>query len=364
MCGQRQPSPLYIYLHRLTMTSSSPPHVVQSILEQFTKCFNPAYETDGSSGGKAPNISPRSSQHGRTSPFERLQDALRDSKHRRSGSGNSNGTSKSLDDSKRSQGSDVVAKAKKAASIPSPEILEEKSYKRKLEIFRTRGSPDVERQRAKMSNDLVEDSISDSSDEEIKNLMRRNRFACGMNMGHIKESKPIANFTKFFNIGQDGSTNPFGLCFATPVRAASPEDVDTLSDDCLTTEEFLDRHARSSSPNGAPDLIKDSLQGSDSMSEDGEKTVETVNSTLYFESKYNNFTQTSPPMPLFASQSISVTETKTNEISEMIKRRHEEHHKSKRRVARRNISPQKRSTKTHHPSSPHSVADTSKLAEI
>eukprot|EP00573_Skeletonema_grethae_P012506 CAMPEP_0201703842 /NCGR_PEP_ID=MMETSP0578-20130828/40970_1 /ASSEMBLY_ACC=CAM_ASM_000663 /TAXON_ID=267565 /ORGANISM="Skeletonema grethea, Strain CCMP 1804" /LENGTH=347 /DNA_ID=CAMNT_0048191737 /DNA_START=87 /DNA_END=1130 /DNA_ORIENTATION=+ len=347
------------------MTSSSPPHVVQSILEQFTKCFNPTSETDGigSSGGKAPSISPRSSQHGRTSPFERLQDALRDSKHRRSGSGNSSGTSKSLDDSKRSQGSDVVAKAKKAVSIPSPEILEEKSYKRKLEIFRTRGSPDVDRQRAKMSNDLVEDPPSDISDEEIKNLMRRNRFACGMNMGPINESKPIATFAKFFSIGQDGSPNPFGLCFATPVRAASPEDVDTLSDDCLTTEEFLDRHARSSSPD-APDLVKDSLRGSDSISEDGEKTVETVNSTLYFESKYNNFTQTSPPMPLFASQSISVTPSKTNEISEMIKKRHEEHLKSKRRVARRNISPQKRSTKSHHPSSPNSVADTQKLAEI
>ncbi len=348
------------------MTSSSPPHVVQSILEQFTKCFNPTYESDGvaSSGGKAPSISPRSFQHGRTSPIECFRDALRDRKHRRSGSGNSSGTSKSLDDTKGSQGSDVVAKAKNAASVPSPEILEEKSYKRKLEIFRTRNSPDVERQRARMSNDLVEDPPSDSSDEEIKTLMRRNRFACGMNMGPIKESKPIANLTKFFNIGQDGPTSPFGLCFATPVRAASPEDVETLSDDCLTTEEFLDRHARSSSPDDAPGLVVDSLQGSDSVSEDGQKTVETVNSTLYFESKYNNFTQTSPPMPLFASQSISVTPTKTNEISEMIKRRHEEHHKPKRRVARRNISPQKRSTKSHHPSSPNSVSVTPRLAEI
>ena len=339
------------------MTSS--PHVVQSILEQFTRCFNPTCETDGvvSSGG-APSISPRSSQHGRTSPFERLQDALRDSKHKRS---NSSASSKNLDDSKRSQGSDVVAKAKKAA-IPSPEILEEKSYKRKLEIFRTRDAPDNQRQRAKMSNDLV-DPPSDSSDEEIKNLTRRNRFACGMNMGPIKDSKPIANFTKFFNIGQDGSSNPFGLCFATPVRAASPEDIETLSDDILTTEEFLDRHKHSSTPS-APDLVKDSLRGSDSITDDGVETVETVNSTLYFESKYNNFAQTSPPMPLFPSQSISVTPSNTNEISKMITRRYEEDLSSKKRGPRRNTSPKKRSTKAHYPSSPSSVAEIPKLAEI
>lgn len=364
MCGQHLSPPLpCTYLHSLNMSSSSP-HVVQAILEQFTRCFNPTCETDGvGSSGGAP--SPRSSEHGRTSPFERLQDALRDSKHRRSGSD----ASKSSNGSKKSQGSDVVAKAKKAAALPSPEILEEKSYKRKLEIFRTRDSPDIERQmnhaargRHKMSNELIEDPPSDSSDEEIKNLTsnnRSNRFACGMNIGPIKESKPVANITKFFNIGQDG--NPFGLCFATPVRAASPEDLASLSDDKLTADEFLARHGRSSSPGpGAPDLVNDSLQGSSSVSDDG---VETVNSTLYFESKYNNVVQTQPPMPLFHSQSITVTPSKTDEISEMIKKRCEKHGSSRRRGARRNLSPKKRSTKAHDPPSPHSVADIPRLAE-
>ena len=338
---------------------SSPP-VVQALVEQFTRCFSPTCETDcaGPSGG-ASKLSPRSSQNGRTSPFERLQDALRDSKHRRSV--DSSVASKSSTESKRSQVSDVVARAKKAA-IPSPEILEEKSYKRKLEIFRTRDSPDIERQlnhpvrgRAKMSNDLVEDPPSDSSDEEIKNLTsntnRSNRFACGMNMGPIKESKPVANFAKFFNIGQDG--NPFALCFATPVRAASPEDIANLSDDKLTTAEFLERH----SPR-APDLVNDSLQGSDSISDDG---VETVNSTLYFESKYNNFTQTRPPMPLFHCHSITVTPSKTDEISEMIKKRSESSGTSNRRGVRRRLSPKKRSTKSYDPPSPNSVADIPKL---
>lgn len=337
--------------------SSSPP-VVQALLDQFTRCFNPTCETacEGSSTGRAAKLSPRSSQHGRTSPFERLQDALRDSKHRRSG--DSSVASKSSNESKRSQASDVVAKAKKAAAIPSPEILEEKSYKRKLEIFRTRDSPDIERQlnHPVRGRARIEDPPSDSSDEEIKNLTRSparsNRFACGVNMGPIKESKPVANFNKFFNIGKDG--NPFGLCFATPVRAASPEDIGNLSDDKLTTAEYLERHRRSSSP-GAPDLVNDSLRGSDSISDDG---VETVNSTLYFESKYNNFAQTRPPMPLFHCQSITVTPSKTDEISEMIKKRSEENVvTSNRRGVRMRLSPKKRSTKTHDPPSPNSVAD-------
>jgi len=339
------------------MSSSAP--VVQAILEQFTRCFNPTFETDGgNSSSGAPNLSPRSSQQGRSSPFERLQDALSNSKHRRSG-GSGSVASKSSNGSKKSQGPDVIAKAKKAA-LPSPESLEEKCYKRKLEIFRSRDSPDIERQtnhptrgRTKMSNELIEDPAADSSDEEIKNLTSNNRFTCGMNMGPIKESKHVANFAKLFNLSQDRSSNPFGLCFATPVRAASPEDIATLSDDKLTTDEFLERHGRSSSP-VAPGLVTDSFQGSDSISDD---EVETVNSTLYFESKYNNFIQTSPPMPLFHSQSITVTPSKTDEISEMIKKRTEECSPPRRRVGRRNLSPRKRSGKQNDPPSPNSVAD-------
>ena len=176
-----------------------------------------------------------------------------------------------------------------------------------------------------------------------------------MNMGPIKESKPVANITKFFNIGQDG--NPFGLCFATPVRAASPENIASLSDDKLTTDEFFERHGRSS---GAPNLVNDSLQRSDSMSDDG---VETINSTLYFESKYKNFIQTRPPMPLFHSQSITVTPSKTDELSEMIKKRSEEHRPSRRRGERRNLSPRKKkTTKASDPPSPNSVADMPKIA--
>jgi hypothetical protein len=275
--------------------------------------------------------------------------------------------SKSSNGSKKSQGSVVVAKAKKAA-LPSPEILEEKSYKRKLEIFRSRGdSPDAERQmnhpvrgRTKMSNDLIEDLASDSSDEEIKNLTSNNRFTCGVNMGNIKESKHVANLAKLFNLGQDRSSNPFGICFATPVRAASPEDIATLSDDKLTTDEFLERHARSSSP-CAPGLVNDSLQGSDSISDD---EVETVNSTLYFESKYNHFIQTRPPMPLFHCQSITVTPSKTDELSEMLKKRSDESRPSRRKGGRRNLSPRKRSTEQNDPPSPHSVADMQKIAEF
>lgn len=306
---------------------------------------------------------PRTTQKdGRLSPFERLQDALRDSRHRCSGSV----SSKSSHDSKKSQGSDYVAKAKMKVSPPSPESLEEKSYKRKLEIFRSRDSPDVERQmkppvrpRSKPSNDLVEDQHSDESDDEIKNLTSSNRFTCGMNMG----ARPVASLAKLFNLGQDGSSNPFGLCFATPVRAASPENIANLSDDKLTTDEFLERHGRSSSP-GAPGLLKDSLRESESMSDDYDE-VETVNSTLYFESKYNHVIQTRPPMPLFHSQSIVVTPSKTDELAETIRRRSEEYtSRGQTSSSRKKLSPRKK-RKEKDPPSPNCVADIMpKIAEF
>lgn len=343
---------------------SSPP-VVQALLESFTRCFNPIGNEEGNCG--APNVAPRTPRSdGRSSPIERLQEAFRDSKHRRTGSQ----SSKSSNGSKKSHGSDAVSKAKKK-SPPSPESLEEKSYKRKLEIFRSRDSPDIERQvdhpasgrPAKLSNDLLDESME--SDEEIKNLTSSNRFTCGVNMGPINRAKPVANLAKFFNLGQEGgSQNPFGLCFATPVRAASPEDIASLSDDKLTTDEFLERHRLS--PSGAPDLLKhDSLEGSDSTSSDDD--VETVESTLYFESKYNHFLQTKPPMPLFHAQSIPVSPSKTDELAETIRRRSEESISSSSRKkgsrSKKRLSPRKKS-KVKEPYSPTSVADMPKIAEI
>lgn len=344
---------------------SSPP-VVQALLESFTRCFNPIGNEEGNCG--APNVAPRTPRSdGRSSPIERLQEAFRDSKHRRTGSQ----SSKSSNGSKKSQGSDDVSSKAKKKSPPSPESLEEKSYKRKLEIFRSRDSPDIERQMnhpangrpAKLSNDLLDESME--SDEEIKNLTSSNRFTCGVNMGPINRAKPVANLAKFFNLGQEGgSPNPFGLCFATPVRAASPEDIATLSDDKLTTDEFLERHRRS--PSGAPDLLKDdSLEGSDSTSSDDD--VETVESTLYFESKYNHFLQTKPPMPLFHAQSIPVSPSKTDELAETIRRRSEESISSSSRKkgsrSKKRLAPRKKS-RAKEPYSPTSVADMPKIAEF
>lgn len=347
---------------------SSPP-VVQALLESFTRCFNPIGNEEGNCG--APNVAPRTPRSdGRSSPIERLQEAFRDSMHRRTGSQSSK-SSKSSNGSKKSQGSDDVSSKAKKKSPPSPESLEEKSYKRKLEIFRSRDSPDIERQMnhpangrpAKLSNDLLDESME--SDEEIKNLTSSNRFTCGVNMGPINRAKPVANLAKFFNLGQEGgSPNPFGLCFATPVRAASPEDIATLSDDKLTTDEFLERHRRS--PSGAPDLLKDdSLEGSDSTSSDDD--VETVESTLYFESKYNHFLQIKPPMPLFHAQSIPVSPSKTDELAETIRRRSEESISSSSRKkgsrSKKRLAPRKKS-RAKEPYSPTSVADMPKIAEF
>ena len=335
----------------------SSPHVVQTILEQFTRCLNPNVEENSrvpSSGAPDGRALPKTADSGRTStrPTERVQDGLLgDSFNSRSSKGN-----------KKSQSYDIVTNAKKAA-LPSPEFLEAKTYKRKLEIFRTRDSPDIERHmdhsgrsRNKVSDDLVEDPNSDSSDDEIINLTR-NRFTCGVNMGPIKKSNPVSNITKFFNLGKEGSSYPFGLCFATPVRSSFAEDIANLSDDKLTTDEFLERHGSLS----APDLVDDSLKGSDSITDDG---VETVNSTLYFESKYDHVIQTRPPMPLFLCQSIPVTASKTDELTEMIKKRSVENHPSKSRKGRRLIYSTKQSSKTIEPPSPNSVAEIPQVAEI
>ena len=193
-----------------------------------------------------------------------------------------------------------------SAQPPSAEELEERSMKRKLEIFRgggwdagTTGGPPARlaprQAQQQQSRQLQEEqehprqrqqqrrprpssppgspaiSDDDDDDEEILRLASsRGRFACGMspfadthggrwggNDGDGGPATPIASIGRMFGDiygrGHRAAVSSGGfLCFATPVRTASgEEDASNLPDDRLTVDEFLSRHGRHGGGGGA-----------------------------------------------------------------------------------------------------------------
>ncbi|KAL7468582.1 hypothetical protein ACHAXS_008807 [Conticribra weissflogii] len=276
-------------------------------------------------------------------------------------------TSRKISSSSSSEGNhdDVVVRAKKAALRRrtseknvniDPKTLEERSMKRKLEIFRYRGDengsvgsvshssrsnddPASSSRRPPTNKRRVEDDSSD--DEEIRNLMAKRRFACGFNMrgnlssdpnnnfgafGGNNTEGPISSFARFFNMTPPPMS--YGLCFATPVRSYAPDDFSNLPDDKLTADEFIQRHGgvhkgivtrniHDPTIINTPEL-ETSLDGSVS---EGFIEDETITSTLYFDQKYAHVVQTRPPMPLFPSQIIQCSESKTDELTRMIEER-------------------------------------------
>lgn len=318
------------------MSSDQSQPVVQTILESFTRCFNPSSSefpncvgnrrpSNGGTRSRSPASVHRSSskRSSPTSATNRLElndkewdDVFKsskstDSRRRRS----SLGSRRDHDDH-----ADVVARAKKAAHKLDPETIEQRSLKRKLEIFRTRDSDlrsaapekpqEPQSRRACTPEELV---CSDSSEEEITNLTSsRKRFACGIGANADKDG-PIASFAKFFNLNPP-QPNPFGLCFATPVRTASAEQPSKFSDDQLTTEEFIRRHA---DPNTITPDLEISRDGSDSRL--GEE--DTITSTLYFDQKYSHVVQTRPPMPLFHSQAVPCHDYQSDELTKIVRKK-------------------------------------------
>ncbi|KAL7486031.1 hypothetical protein ACHAW6_011630 [Cyclotella cf. meneghiniana] len=337
-----------------------PQPVVQAILESFTRCFNPV-NSDHACGGSGR----RDHQRSHSSSSSQVRHRRASSKVSSSStptravdrielrgkewddvfrSGRSSAKSHASADSRRRRPSssgrakdtthedscdtDVVAKAKKAAHRIDPESIEQRSLKRKLEIFRTRDSPDrfqlapvvppkqlANGKQSRFANpeQLV---LSDSSEEEIANLTSsRKRFACGLGGDSDDNIGPIASFARFFNLRPQ--PNPFGLCFATPVRTASAEQADKFSDDQLTADEFVERH--SGNPNVTPQL-EVSHDGSESQSR-GFGEDDTITSTLYFDQKYSHVVQTRPPMPLFHSQMVPCTDYQSDELTKIIKKK-------------------------------------------
>lgn len=301
--------------------------VVQSIIESFTRCFHPsdlACKHDGAARSKSPQHARRSSKMSSSSSPTRATSRLElngkewddvfDRKSRSTDSRRRRSSSKSQKDVDYI---DVVARAKKSGHRLDPETIEQRSLKRKLEIFRNRNSSDTSRpssrsrrrHRAGTPEELV---LTDSSEEEIANLTSsRKRFACGLGQN---DNGPIASFAKLFNLGPQ--PNPFGLCFATPVRTASAEVAEKFTDDQLTADEFINRHAHD--PTVTPEMQISHDTGD--LSRLGED--DTITSTLYFDQKYAHVIQTRPPMPLFQSHAVPCEDYKSDDLTRIIKKKY------------------------------------------
>lgn len=325
------------------------------VLESFTRCFNPlehsgCSKTDKQQGGKSKKDGTSggagSSQKSGISPTSSQLFGLN------IGSGGAEGLASTLARavSRSSSSSEDIA-PKKTRRVPSAEALEERSMKRKLEIFRGTGKevsrppprldPRQQQQRSSRQSTSPPSAASQAAQNNHKNIssvvgadlalsddeeelirlqtQSRKRFACGMNVdGIARGGSPISSVARLFNLGISEAQKPFGLCFATPVRTASQEDIANLSDDKLTDDEFLRRHCQGHCGTGAGG------GNSATVSPDGAdrsyNEEETISSTLYFDQKYSHVVQTRPPMPLFQENMLSCTEMKFDEITKVIKR--------------------------------------------
>lgn len=304
--------------------------VVQTILESFTRCFNPldpCTKVVCSSKNDCTNGAPRKMSSSPSQLFGyNISGSISDARavSRSSSSSDSQQRKKlSLD---VSYDADGVAKAKKTHHRMSAKALEERSMKRKLQIFRGTGqevmrpppklAPRTQAQRqsppppsSRQSSPHGDLTLSDDEEELIRLTQSRKRFACGMNMDRIQNNSPISRVARLFNVGISEAQKPFGLCFATPVRTPYQENVANLSDDKLTDDEFLRRHGGDASQI-TPDLDQSSYC-----------EEETISSTLYFDQKYSHMIETRPPMPLFQEHMLSCTESDHDELSKMINRR-------------------------------------------
>lgn len=380
-----------------------PPHVVQTILESFTRCFAPIDDECSSMDARPPTTSWGLGGGRRSSPSCGGGAAIGSSRAGASpvvhthtntrthnlgyscgvgvgvdvggGMSNNNVTravsrSVSSSDSRKKPPTDRLfhdddqarhrrAQARSGSgrtsrTIPSAEELQERSMKRKLEIFRGGGSsewtnsfapsPRGPQQHPRQSPKLVPrlqqprqqqqrqpSPTSSDDEEELQRLIQnsRNRFACGLPLptigGGCTDEDDFSPDSPLRNIGRKFIGNIYGcnsqaqgfLCFATPVRTASGEDdVANLSDDKLTADEFLSRHGGGggTAPPGPPNQVSPdhhphASSGRSSAQSHASGSVytedQTVESQLYFDQKYSHVIQTRPPMPLFQENMVT-----------------------------------------------------------
>ena len=321
-----------------TTNPSQPTPIVQTIFDSVTRCFNPI---DGE------DESPFSSRCGY--PSSRCPTSGR---HAQESSTAGTTTNKNYQSRRTSSGGASQDAANKAYDA-------DRYLERKLEIFRTtdedclaefgfhrprpskrqKNSSNKQHRRGDSSNTLVYASESD----EITNLTKAQRRADAQNVNNNNHRRgngnenysnnPVASFIKLlrdpFNCMNEVQKQPIvGMCFATPVRTSSPEDISNLSDWKLTAEEFASRQlAQQHQGQGGQDAVPDVDESSASHS-DQEGEEETITSASYFDQKYPVTFDANPPMPLFQEHRVAVSEYETNEILKIVEQREENVKKS------------------------------------
>ena len=177
-------------------------------------------------------------------------------------------------------------------------------------------------------------TLAASSDDEIKNLTENQKRKSAQGSGtrsnnaQVRDESLVATLVRLLRDPLGCITNVQGqyndsLCFATPVRASSRENVANLSDWKLTAEEFaarygVDRGGRCGKFD-APGVDESSASLSHSEEE------ETITSASYFDQKYSHLIETNPPMPLFDDHRVAVSERETGAIFKIAKNRREAH---------------------------------------
>jgi len=200
---------------------------MESLLESVTRCFNPL---EGSPAGCVSSPC-ASASHVRQSTDGQQPQQQRDT---------SSSSAKSSQSSRRNS---------REAATPH-QYDPDRYIHRKLEIFRARSDDDevdrriIEAQRrAAKRKKRGQEELAYSSDE-IDELTRQ---AARQPQTNKKSKKTSESPFGVLNLICATTTAPFlGLCFATPVRTPSREDVSNLSDWKLTDEEF--ERTRSSRP--------------------------------------------------------------------------------------------------------------------
>mmetsp|Transcript_3674 Transcript_3674/g.9315 ORF Transcript_3674/g.9315 Transcript_3674/m.9315 type:complete len:478 (+) Transcript_3674:138-1571(+) len=316
--------------------------MAQVIFDSLTRCFNPIDEESAFSN-RCPRQSPvaQSPKTSRRESTGTSQGVDNKNKSRQSSSSGGGGSSSSSSDNNNNN-----VKAQYDA---------DRYIHRKLEIFRTTEEDLAEmgialppkkrghhrRGTGRSANTLVESSVASSDGDEIATLTSNHKrkekeIRDGTTSPNNRNSNEnyiatIVGFLKdpFSCVAE--VQKPITVCFATPVRTSSPEDISKLSDWKLTAKEFAMRHQERVNKSFRCDefsMVDDdavppeadessvSLEGCDDHDEEN-----TMTSASYFDQKYSHVVETNPPMPLFAGQRITVTENHTDEIFRLVKRR-------------------------------------------
>jgi len=270
-------------------SSSSPPHVVQTILESFTRCFAPINECSSPSSNHTMDFGGNCYSSGITGAASATavssNDSMNSKQSRNITTKVPRTRSSSIATATKNEGGRRSRKSSSGSSsrpIPTPEEINERSLKRKLEIFRGSGGqsssrvvqPEARNTSAtaasttttSSSNNLVvrqqednnnnsrgqsphshQTSTSDDDDDEEEILRltqnsRRHRFGppfggCGLGYlpdshdnnndedhnNYSRRSPLFTNLGRRMGFGSGGRWSPPTgfLCFATPVRSNS-----------------------------------------------------------------------------------------------------------------------------------------------